>query len=65
MKTKLFTTATATRADNRIENLELWSVAQPKGQRKEDKVAYAVEILRRYRPDLLAPASPSKRPKTR
>ena len=34
--------------DNRIENLELWSTYQPKGQRVEDKVAYAVEILRRY-----------------
>lgn len=41
------------RGDNRIENLELWSVAQPKGQRTEDKVEFAVEMLRRYRPDLL------------
>ena len=41
------------RTDNRIENLELWSTYQPKGQRVEDKVAYAVEMLRRYRPDLL------------
>lgn len=41
------------RRDNRIENLELWSVYQPKGQRVTDKVAYAVEILRRYAPDLL------------
>lgn len=42
------------RTDNRIENLELWSTAQPKGQRTEDKVAFALELLRRYRPDLLA-----------
>jgi hypothetical protein len=43
------------RTDNRIENLELWSHAQPKGQHIADKVAYAVEMLRRYAPDLLAP----------
>jgi len=36
------------RLDNRLENLELWSFMQPKGQRVEDKVAYAVEIIRRY-----------------
>jgi hypothetical protein len=41
------------RTDNRIENLELWSVMQPKGQRANDKVAFAIEMLRRYRPDLL------------
>jgi hypothetical protein len=41
------------RTDNRIENLELWSTYQPKGQRVEDKVDYAIQILRRYRPDLL------------
>ncbi|HEX9766924.1 MAG TPA: HNH endonuclease [Nitriliruptorales bacterium] len=39
--------------DNRIENLELWSTYQPKGQRVEDKVAYAQKILARYAPDLL------------
>jgi hypothetical protein len=37
------------RTDNRIENLELWSKAQPSGQRVEDKVAFAVDLLRRYR----------------
>ena len=36
------------RADNRPENLELWVRYQPAGQRKEDLVAYAKEILRRY-----------------
>ncbi|MGH8926271.1 MAG: HNH endonuclease [Acidimicrobiia bacterium] len=43
------------RTDNRIENLELWSVAQPKGQRIEDRVEFPLEVLRRYRPHLLAP----------
>lgn len=36
------------RADNRIENLELWSKMQPSGQRVADKVAWAREILERY-----------------
>lgn len=34
--------------DNRIENLELWSSSHPRGQRVEDKVTWAREILRRY-----------------
>lgn len=34
--------------DNKIENLELWSVKQPKGQRVEDKILYAKEILILY-----------------
>ena len=42
------------RSDNRIENLELWSKAQPPGQRIEDKVAYALEILALYAPEYLA-----------
>lgn len=41
------------RLDNRIENLELWSTAQPKGQREEDKVTFALSILARYAPHLL------------
>ncbi|WP_083335972.1 HNH endonuclease signature motif containing protein [Mycobacteroides saopaulense] len=36
------------RSDNRIENLELWSSWQPAGQRVEDKLAWAREILERY-----------------
>ena len=36
------------RLDNRIDNLELWNTAQPKGQRVEDKVAWAIAILCRY-----------------
>jgi hypothetical protein len=42
------------RLDNRLENLELWSRWQPSGQRVQDKINYAVELLERYRPDLLA-----------
>lgn len=36
------------RDDNRPENLELWVVSQPKGQRPDDLVAWAMEILERY-----------------
>ena len=43
------------RLDNRDENLELWSTAQPKGQRVEDKVAFALGLLRRYAPEVLRP----------
>ena len=42
------------RLDNRLDNLELWSKSQPAGQRIEDKVAWAVEMISLYRPDLLA-----------
>lgn len=34
--------------DNRPENLELWVVRQPKGQRPADLVEWAREILRTY-----------------
>jgi len=42
--------------DNRIENLELWNTTQPAGQRPEDKVAYAIQILELYAPELLTKA---------
>ena len=42
------------RQDNRLSNLELWSKAQPAGQRVKDKVKYAKEILEQYAPELLA-----------
>lgn len=42
------------RADNRIENLELWNKSQPAGQRVTDKIAWAIELLGKYHPELLA-----------
>lgn len=39
--------------DNRIDNLELWNTMQPCGQRPEDKVKYAIEILKLYAPEKL------------
>lgn len=39
--------------DNRIENLELWSTSQPSGQRVDDKIAWAIDLLRRYKPSAL------------
>jgi len=42
------------RSDNRIENLELWSTSQPYGQRVEDKVEWALELLKLYAPERLA-----------
>lgn len=36
------------RLDNQLENLELWTTAQPEGQRVADKVEFARSILARY-----------------
>lgn len=36
------------RSDNRPENLELWIVSQPRGQRVEDVLAWAKEIVAKY-----------------
>ena len=41
------------RRDNRVGNLELWSHSQPRGQRIEDKTAWAIEWLSEYKPELL------------
>lgn len=37
------------KTDNRLENLELWVVNQPTGQRAEDLVSWAKEIIERYK----------------
>lgn len=36
------------RDDNRLENLELWTTKQPPGQRVEDRLRHAVEIIAEY-----------------
>lgn len=36
------------RDDNRIENLELWSVSQPAGQRVEDKLEWCYWFIEQY-----------------
>lgn len=41
------------RADNRVENLEVWSSSQPSGQRVPDKIQWALELLTQYAPELL------------
>lgn len=42
------------RDDNRLENLELWVHSQPAGQRVDDVIAHAVEMLDRYAPHMLS-----------
>lgn len=42
-------------SDNRLANLELWDKSQPSGQRVEDKVAWAREILARYGDEFMQP----------
>lgn len=38
------------RSDNRLSNLELWSTSQPAGQRIEDKLKWAEELIQLYGP---------------
>lgn len=42
------------KSDNRPENLELWVSNHPKGQRVEDIVTWAEQMLQRYAPDRLS-----------
>jgi hypothetical protein len=42
------------RHDNRLENLQLWSSSHPRGQRVDDKVSWALEMIARYAPEKLA-----------
>jgi hypothetical protein len=44
------------KGDNRPENLELWDRSQPNGCRPEDRVEWAIDLLRRYAPEKLAAA---------
>lgn len=39
------------RLDNRLSNLEVWSTSQPRGQRVDDKVTWAITLLDRYLPE--------------
>jgi len=41
------------RDDNREDNLELWTSSHPAGQRIEDKVEWATNLLRLYAPERL------------
>lgn len=36
------------RNDNSIENLEIWSISQPPGQKLEDKINWAIKFLEEY-----------------
>ena len=39
------------RSDNKLSNLELWNTMQPSGQRVEEKILFAKEILKIYEQD--------------
>lgn len=45
------------RHDNRLENLEIWETSQPSGQRVDDKIKWALELIDRY-PDVVARLRP-------
>jgi hypothetical protein len=45
------------RTDNRIENLELWTKNHGNGQRIEDVISFAIDILKKYSPESLRETS--------
>lgn len=51
------------RADNRIENLELWSRSHPDGQRVIDKLEWAIEFIERYAKEASFSAEPPVTPR--
>ena len=40
------------KTDNRPENLEIWNTSQPAGQRIEDKLKWAHELIQKYEVEL-------------
>jgi hypothetical protein len=48
------------RRDNRLDNLELWSRFQPSGQRVDDKISWALEVLIEHAPHFLAEVVPTE-----
>lgn len=42
------------KSDNKPSNLEMWNRTQPAGQRVEDKVSWAIDLLKLYAPGMLA-----------
>jgi len=51
------------RADNRIENLELWKVSQPPGQRRTDRISDWVRQIVQLNPKILV-SQPTDDPRT-
>lgn len=47
------------KTDNRLDNLELWVSKHPRGQRVDDVVAWATEMLMRYAPERLSGCRPA------
>ena len=41
------------RADNRIENLELWNLSHPYGQKVSDKINWCISFLTEYVPKII------------
>jgi hypothetical protein len=48
------------KTDNRLENLELWASKHPRGQRTDDLIAWALDILARYAPSELTTNSEAR-----